>query len=180
MGREIRRVPANWEHPRWTEEDSPRAAWVGEFKSMHDETYEQAATEWLDALAKWEAGENPDREKYGYRYIWDWEGNPPDKHYYRPEFESEPTWFQLYETVSEGSPVTPPFATEDELIDYLCTEGDSWCQKRTSFRDPIPTRDQATALVKSGYAPSMVVANGKIMGPAEAAEFCTTEPTAND
>ena len=169
MGREVRRVPPNWEHPRWTAGDVPRSDWIGEFKSMYNETYNEAAENWLAELAKWEAGENPDRERYGDRYLWDWEGNPPDKNYYRPEFAEEPTWFQLYETVSEGSPVTPPFATEEELIEYLCTKGDFWCQGR--HNEPIPTRKQATALVKTGWAMSMMLANGKVMNSAESAEY---------
>jgi hypothetical protein len=42
---------------------------------------------------------------------------PPPDH---PQ-DKEATWFQAWETVTEGTPVTPPFATTDELVDYLAT-----------------------------------------------------------
>jgi hypothetical protein len=125
----------------------------------------------MEDLRKWEAGEDPDRNEDGCRYFWEWD-MPPDPISYRPAFTSEPTWFQLYETVSEGTPVTPPFATEAELIDYLCTQGDFWSQKRQvrdPGSDPIPTREQATALVKGGWAPSMLIIGGETLNPAEAA-----------
>ena len=51
---------------------------------------------------------------------------PPPDH---PQ-DKEATWFQAWETVTEGTPVTPPFATTDELVDYLVTRGDFWDQER--------------------------------------------------
>lgn len=35
---------------------------------------------------------------------WEWESNPPDRESYRPYKDEEGTWYQLYETVSEGTP----------------------------------------------------------------------------
>ena len=76
---------------------------------------------------------------------------------YRPKFEDEPTWFQVYETVSEGSPVTPPFATREELVEYLVKNGDDWDQKqRTGGWD----RAAAEAFVRQEWAPSMIVVSG--------------------
>ncbi len=174
MGRDVRRVPPHWEHPKYTEANATNPEWVGDPHPCYDETYDDAAQEWMAKLLAWEAGDNPDREEYGERYFWDLEGAPPDKNYYRPAFTEEPTWFQLYETVSEGAPVSPPFATEDELIGYLCTHGDYWSQKRradhTRMDDPVPTREQATALVRQGGGFTMLVSDGKIMNSYEAAE----------
>ena len=146
MGREIRRVPPNWEHPR-----NER----GEFRAMYDRTYAEAVAEWTAGYAKWEAGERKSDCEF-----WEWEGNPPDPDYYRPEFTEEPTWFQVYQTVSEGTPVTPPFATEDELIDYLVENGDFWCQERPN--ESPPSRESATAFVKSGWVPSGLVHGGRV------------------
>ena len=73
------------------------------------------------------------------------------------------TWWQVYETVSEGTPVSPPFATPDELIDYLVAHGDFWDQQRRERGDTIMnndpwSREQAEAFVRGpGWAPSMVV-----------------------
>ena len=51
MGREIRRVPPNWDHPKqegWSD---------GRMQPMYDQTFEQAAAEWKDGFAAWERGE---------------------------------------------------------------------------------------------------------------------------
>jgi hypothetical protein len=165
MGREIRRVPPNWEHPRWND-DALRQDHIGEYRSCFDRSYEEAAQAWVADFNKWEP-------KCGCQYLWEYE-SPPNPKTHRPAFTEDPTWYQLYQTVSEGSPVSPPFETEEELIEYLCTYGDFWCQKRAASAgplDPIPTRAQAEALVRGGDAPPMVLAAGRIMGPAEAAEF---------
>lgn len=67
-------------------------------------------------------------------------------------------WWQVWETVSEGSPVTPAFATGDELINYLVKYGDSWDQSRG---DGGWKRDNAIQFVKNaGWAPSLVISNG--------------------
>lgn len=168
MGREIRRVPANWEHPRSDRDDR-------EYQPLYDQTYKSARDEWLDGLKKWEDGEDPDREKYKANDeetldYWEWGGNPPDRNYYRKYQDKDATWYQVYETVSEGTPVTPPFETEDDLVDYLIANGDFWDQSRWKDGDrlmqPNPpgyTRAQAEAFVKrAGFVPSMVISNGQL------------------
>jgi hypothetical protein len=62
--------------------------------------------------------------------------------------------WQVWETVSEGSPVTPVLPTRDALIDYLVEHGDSWDQKRG---DGGWKRQNAEAFVSSGFAMSLVV-----------------------
>ena len=119
MGREIRMVPPNWEHPKGSNDG---------YQSLYDEDFESAVAEWKYNYCKWENGDHPDcKEDCEY---WEWDGGPPERKMYRPKFTEEPTWFQVYETVSEGTPVTPPFATKEELADYLVENGDFWDQKR--------------------------------------------------
>jgi len=161
MGREIRRVPANWDHPK-------QEGWHdGRLKPMHDEPFEKAAAEWKEAYAAWERGERPEYcpdDSKDLEY-WEWNGGPPDREYYRPWQDEEATWFQVWETVSEGTPVTPPFATREELVEYLIDHGDFWQQKRWERGDrfmqperPGYSRKNAEAFVLGdGYAPSMVV-----------------------
>lgn len=156
MGREIRRVPPNWQHPRYTINDAPSFTHVGEYKSLYDKDYETAAREWMEAFDLWRAGKHKDQPCDYAEYFWDYD-SPPDKDLYRPKFETEPTWFQVYETVSEGSPVTPPFATPEELVEYLVAHGDAWDQKR---RNAGWDRAAATAFVSRGWAPSMMVRSG--------------------
>ncbi len=179
MGREIRRVPPNWKHPV---RDCPHSPWAGGcseakanggkcFQPLYDHDAEWAWAEWQKEYAKWIAGEHdrviaehgeadyPKAEPY--RAYCKWNGVPPDPEYYRPKWdEADATWFQVYQTVSEGSPVTPPFATKDELIEYLVAYGDFWDQSRRrdgSERGPAGwSREAAMAFVKSEFAPSLM------------------------
>lgn len=64
--------------------------------------------------------------------------------------------WQVWETVSEGSPVTPAFATADELVDYLVKYGDAWDQKRG---DGGWNRENAESFVARGYAMSLIMVN---------------------
>ena len=150
MGREVRRVPPNWDHPK------QEGHYDGRLQPMYNERFEDAAAAWKADFAKWEAGERPDYCKEENRSLefWEWDTTPPERVYYRPWRDEEATWFQVWETVSEGTPVTPPFSTTDELIDYLATHGDFWDQKRGD--GPWP-RENAAKFVKAGWAPSMIV-----------------------
>lgn len=152
MGREIRRVIPNWEHPKTKNGD--------QYQPMFDRTFEEECKKWIEGFESWIDGTHPDFEEYGDKYAyWEWEGNPPDRKYYLPHrTDEEATWYQLYETVSEGTPVSPPFETKKELIDYLVENGDFWCQGRPDERPP--TREQATRLVEGGWAPSMIMVHG--------------------
>lgn len=86
------------------------------------------------------------------------EGERPDAADYMPVFdvpEDDLGWC-LYETVSEGTPVTPVFATADELVDHLATVGQDW--------DQVPLRRaSAEAIVRDGGTfGSLVVARGVV------------------
>lgn len=178
MGRELIRVPADWEHPRKRCEHSPWAGGCSEakanggmcFQPLHmKRDFDTEAREWLNDVMAWDAGTHADlvggtATKEDYPYFWMWAGEPPDIEYYRPKWTSEPTHFQIYETVSEGTPVTPHFATQDELIDYLVKHGDFWDQSRA--REGRQThagwqRENAEQFVKGhGWAPSLVMEVG--------------------
>jgi hypothetical protein len=165
MGREIRRIPANWEHPR---QDCPHSPWNGGcdeaklnggqcYKPLYDEDFESAIDDWIADYQLWKKGEHPDQDEDNKsETFWEWWGDPPDPDYYRPKFEGPAEWYQVYETVSEGTPVTPPFATKEELIDYLVEHGDFWDQRRG---DGGWSRENAESFVKDEYAPSFIVVN---------------------
>lgn len=154
MGREIRRVPPDWEHPRYTAENARRPEWVGSEIPIYDNDYETAAEEWIADLLEWR--DSPDR-KPGC-YFWEVESNPPDPERYRKRkwTPEEATHVQVYETVSEGTPVTPHFATKAELVDYLVAYGDFWDQRRG---DGGWERQNAEQFVESEWACSLVVIN---------------------
>jgi hypothetical protein len=161
MGREIRRVPKGWEHPRGER---------GLFVPLHDEDYGTAISEWIDNHQKWLRGEHEDQIadpalKSQYQYFAQWAGGPPNVAEYRQRWESEPVCYQLYENVSEGTPVSPVFETPEALIDYLVANGDFWDQQRGEGR--TYSRPAAENVVHGGYAPSLVIGNGQVMHGAE-------------
>src|SRR5690606_25679196 len=96
-----------------------------------------------EGLMAWEAGTHPDRDDDAPRYFWEWEGAPPDEEYYRPKWTEPATCYQVYETVSEGTPVSPVFETLDELVAWLVEKGYS--------------PEAARAFAETGWAPSLVV-----------------------
>src|SRR4051812_21301357 len=125
MGREIRQVPPNWQHPKTEKPNYATGQMEERYQPLHNRTYIEALNEWLKEHEAWERGENSGQVEYGhtkeeYPYYANYGGDAPEVEYFRPNWKpDEMTWYQAYETVSEGTPVTPPFATQDELIDYL-------------------------------------------------------------
>lgn len=176
MGREIRMVPPNWEHPKVIRRDGREG-----YQPMRNQRFEDAAKEWKEEFMAWERGERPDYcdEESARLEFWEWNGEPPDREYYQTWNPEDATWYQVWETVSEGTPVTPPFATKQELIDYLVEHGDFWDQsrredeKRTGHKcimncEPW-SRKQAEAFVNGpGWAPSFVVDSNGIQSGVEA------------
>ena len=163
MGREIRRVPPNWEHPKNEN---------GCYQPMYDESAGESFTEWLKEFEQFKAEEiDIICKEYGYdkrdaySVFCEYAGGPPDYKYYRPYWEgTEAAWWQVYETISEGTPVSPPFATPEELIDYLVENGDFWDQKRRSKPNRISgircgpwPRERAEKFVNTGFAVSFVL-----------------------
>lgn len=173
MGREIRMVPANWEHPMLKPENDRYGH--GGYQPMYNSKFSESFEEWLADFDRVRSGDLDQFEKKVYpRGLADWiqEETPPNPDYYLPDDIGETTWFQLYETVSEGTPVSPPFSTKQELADYLAEHGDYWDQKRC--REPSWKelwggefgvsgwgKERAEAFVNAGLAPSMIVTNGK-------------------
>lgn len=68
--------------------------------------------------------------------------------------------WQVWETVSEGSPITPVFATREALIDYLVEGGDGWDRQRG---ERGWSRAAAEKFVKDeGSFPSGIIIGGQI------------------
>jgi hypothetical protein len=168
MGRELRRVPPNWQHPKNPCNHFCKPNCNGEhYQPMDNETFESAAKNWKEKFLSWEQGKRPDYcdEEHTKLEYWEWVSNPPDRKYYRPYKDEEATWYQVYETVSEGTPVTPPFATQQELVEYLINHGDSWDQELLAKGDSWgrkgwPKEEAEKFVYGDGWAPSMVMENG--------------------
>ena len=96
MGREIRKVPAGWEHPRY----GPRAGRLaGEYQPQFEETVSQRMAEDPESVSS-------------------------DPNYYRPEHLEGGDHFQLYENTTEGTPRSPVFASVADLLNHLVKQGD--------------------------------------------------------
>lgn len=118
MGKEIRKVPPNWEHPK----DSN-----GNYRPLMAEGYEEAMSLWIKNHLLWLHGSHPDQlngKGAQTEYYAQWVGDPPriDLH---PKYRStDCTHYQVYDNTSEGAPITPIFATLKLLAKYLVTVGD--------------------------------------------------------
>jgi len=151
-------VPANWAHPKYTEDTATRRENIGQYIPLHDNHAEA-----LERFAK-DIAEKGLKEAIDY-----WGGGPQSETHAQYEGKSL-DWWQAYETVSEGTPVSPAFATPEELIEYLVANGDFRDQarrERGSGTKQGYSLAAAEAFVRGGLAPSMIVANGKCHEGAE-------------
>ncbi len=152
MGREIRRVPLYWEHPKEEKYNYQTSQYEDRFIPKYDEPYSKAAKEWMADYALWLDGKHPNFQQDA--YYWDAVGTPPYARHYLPDFEGMEMGYCLYETVSEGTPVSPVFATKELLAEYLAEHGDFWDQKRGHGGWSI---ERAMAFCESGWAPSFIM-----------------------
>ena len=137
MGREVRRVPLDWEHPKNSNMNYEPLS----------EGYEEQASEWLDKA-------NID----GLQAAIDWFGSAPDRNEYMPDWpESERVGWQMYEDTSEGTPISPVLKSPEELARWLAENGAS------AFGSEIASYDAWLATIRAGSAPSAVFSPGKGM-----------------
>lgn len=160
MGREVRRVPADWQHPK---EFSP---YQGKevYKPLHDRDWRAEAAQWDEDRAKWEAGERPDYAgDYAADFPFDqWEGQRPYSEDYMPNWPVEQrTHLMMYEDTTEGTPISPAFETPEELAQWLADN------EASSFGSSTATYEQWLPICKGGWAPSMVMAGGQMMSGVE-------------
>lgn len=156
MGREIRKVPKGWEHPRCEKRF---------FKALHDDDYQTVARKWVSDCILWSQRNHEDQKRHDNEseFFWEWEGGPPDEDSYRPKFTEPADHFQIYETVSEGTPVSPVFESIEDMINWMVQPidrsleyniGKDWqCMQGM-------TREQAERFCKSGSSPSLIVRPG--------------------
>lgn len=160
MGREIRRVPQNWEHPTQRCEHSPWRGGCDYAKRHGGKCLKPLMQGYADTKAEFEKMQ---AEK-GLQEALDYFGQAPDADDYVPDWtEEEATWFQVYETVSEGTPVTPPFQTREALVEYLTTQKDFWGD------GPVSRKAAEAFVMDDGWVPSLMVENGVITAGIEIA-----------
>jgi hypothetical protein len=108
LSRTVRRVPLGYEHP---------VDRRGNPQPRFDRFYVPAVEEWLAARERWVSGEDPDRAEHPDMDYGDWEGDAPDPDYYhrgRGWPEGVEMGIQMYEEVSEGSPISGVYPDTDD------------------------------------------------------------------
>lgn len=153
MSREVRRVPADWD-PREIKNA------YGHVQPHFDEVWEDAFEEYVKSYESWKAGTHPDFAEYGKAHSFlDWVGGPPDPDYYRPRWPDESrTHFMMYSTTSEGSPMSPAFATIEELAHWLADT------KASAFGSMTATYEEWLAMCQQGHSiASGVMINGEML-----------------
>lgn len=151
MGREVRRVPSNWKHPK-----NERGHYIALFDGND---YERRVREWDEAAAKWAEGLRDDlngewrplngtEEANTYA---EWAGERPDASDYMPRWtDGEATYLRMYETCSEGTPISPAFATPEELA-HWCADNEA-----SAFGSQTATYEAWLRVARGGYACSAV------------------------
>jgi len=129
MGRRIRRVARDWRHPR---DETGRLIPLrdGAAYPALVEQWDVGAKKWAEGLylafdGKWVPF---DEDQQGLSYE-AWAGLRPDPANFMPLWcEDERTHVMLYETTTEGTPISPAFGTCEELATWIIANaaGNVW------------------------------------------------------
>jgi hypothetical protein len=143
MGREVRRVPKDWQHPKNAR---------GSFIPLFEGDFARAAAEWDEGAAQWAKGLTPDYAAGETCSYEEWNGKRPDPAGYMPAWtDAERTHLMMYEDTSEGTPISPAFETAEELARWLADNGAS------AFAGMTATYEQWLNTIRRGSAVSAVV-----------------------
>lgn len=154
MGREIRRVPKDWVHPKNEYGNYDPLLDGNDFKPWHDE--------WLEGSEKWDGGfmngYTPEAKwvvkstEYEHMSYEDYVGSEPDISHYMPDWPTDIcTHMMMYETCTEGTPISPAFITCEELARWL-TDNEA-----SSFGTRTASYEQWLDMCQRGWAMSAVV-----------------------
>jgi hypothetical protein len=118
------------------------------------ERYQPKVDEWDEECAKWKAGWRPghcdDAEHRAMCYE-QYAGQRPHRDDYMPNWpDSERTHLMMYEDTSEGTPISPAFATPEELARWLVDNNAS------AFGDSTGSYEGWLRVARGGCAPSLV------------------------
>ena len=142
MGREVRKVTSDWKHPE--DEDGNYIALLEGYSVDARDFMEKARRDGLQSAV-------------------DYFGQAPDMNDYMPEWpESEKTHFMMYETTSEGTPISPAFEAPEELSRWLADTGAS------AFGRDTASYEAWLRVANGGFAPSAVIRNGNLESGVEA------------
>lgn len=161
MGREVRRVPADWQHPIDPETSHYLPLLDGKDYQHRVKDWDEGAAKWAEGLrADYEGGWQPIGYVEATTYE-GWSGSRPKAEDYMPQWpDAERTHLMMYEDTSEGTPISPVFATPEELARWLTDNGAS------SFGSDTASYESWLRVARGGFAPSAVftLATGLVNG----------------
>lgn len=158
MSREIRRVPQNWDHPKNDKNQfvpmlNDYISYLESYKKDVDRFVEKMTEIIQKGRCKFNSYDfNDPYELYDY-LTEDDQQTPPDIRDFMPTGNC----YQLFETVSDGTPITPPFKEKQELVYWLTNNRDFWGNKWSE--------EGAKDIVESGFALSGIMKGGVMYGP---------------
>lgn len=161
MGREVRRVHKDWKHP-FNER--------GRKIALHRGPFSKALSDWKEGKRQWDLGFVRDWSKDGVGWgpkdtdcktFEEWDGGKPQPHDYMPEWEPEElTHIQMYETCSEGTPISPVMEKPKELARWLADNNASaFGSQGASYESWLATIEQGWA-VSGVFTPSTGLISG--------------------
>jgi hypothetical protein len=153
MGREVRRVPKDWRHPK--DAAGRFVPLFGSSVSKEQAEWDEGAEQWARGFARGYGKDDPEwvpKDDADKACSWEeWSGKRPVAEDYMPDWpEAERTHWQLYEHVSEGTPMSPPMDSPETLAAYLAD---------FETHDKLPY-ETWLGMIRKGWAPSGVIDNG--------------------
>lgn len=180
MGREVRKVPADWQHPKYPD-DHYEPHRQGRYIPLSDFSFAEADAEWSAGYELWQRGlyirygsDEPQpipAEYAGMRWT-EYHGPRPSPDDYMPDWPAEQrTHLMMYEDTSEGTPISPAFETPEELARWLADNGAS------AFANETASYEAWLSVARGGWAPSMILTSAGLQsGVAALAGHATTPP----
>jgi putative sterol carrier protein len=140
------------------------------FKPLFCDDVAVLQADWDTGAAKWDEGLVDD-----YHGSWkardstfksdtyeEWTGGRPDPADYMPQWTAEEkTHYMMYETCTEGTPISPAFASPEELAHWLADN------KASAFAYEGASYESWLRVCQGGFAPSAVMADGKLTSGVE-------------
>jgi len=165
MGREVRRVPPDWQHPKDER---------GHYIPLLGGGFSDRLAEWDEEAAQWAKGYRRDyvsggwavrdgeEGEAGYTYA-EYAGERPRAENYMPDWPSEQrTHWQMYEDTSEGTPISPVMDTPEALARWLADNNAS------AFGSATASYEGWLTTINRGFAPSAIMSGGVIQSGVEA------------
>ena len=151
MGREVRMVHENWEHPKY-ENGKYIPLMNGDFSNILSK-YKEEKSQWEKGFrTDFEGGWKPKSEDELKMSFIDWNGEEPKIEDYMPQWEDdEKTHLQMYEDTSEGTPISPIFSNANDLARWLSDNNAS------AFGGMTAAYEEWLSMIGKGYAVGMVM-----------------------